>query len=37
MGPGSLAFVGGKGTYHVDVVSLDLDRRRATVRVRWAP
>lgn len=37
LGPGTIDFVGQNGTYHLDVLSLDLTGKRATVRLRVQP
>ncbi|HYG61614.1 MAG TPA: CHAT domain-containing protein [Thermoanaerobaculia bacterium] len=36
MGPKSIAFPAPDGTYHLDVLTLDFEGKRATVRVRFA-
>jgi hypothetical protein len=37
VGPGSIAFPASSGTYHLDVLSLDLTEKRASIRLRFAP
>jgi hypothetical protein len=37
VGPGRIAFPAQSGTYHLDVLSLDLAEKRASVRLRFAP
>jgi len=36
VGPGPIEFPAQNGTYHLDVVSLNLAEKRATVRLRYA-
>lgn len=36
MGPGSIAFPTSRGTYYLDILSLSLPEKRATVRLRFA-
>lgn len=37
MGPGGIDFPAAAGTYHLDVLNLDLEEKRASVRVRFSP
>jgi hypothetical protein len=37
MGPGGIDFPAAAGTYHLDVLTLDMTEKRANVRLRFSP